>query len=216
MVSGCVWCPLASKDNIVSEIRSLKDRYDTHGEIKWKSVSRSRLGFYLKIVEFFFNRPDLRFRCLVIDKEKLHHERFNLGDHDVFFYKVYYLLLKKIIDPTNQYFVYFDYKDTNNQRRINALYKVVQNTFKDQEGKILKRCQSLHSKDSLLIQLADLLIGAVGYHYNDFNTSDTKNSICDRMSGYVARPNLKFSSPYAEQKFDIFRMELKSSENETA
>ncbi|MCV4567217.1 DUF3800 domain-containing protein, partial [Escherichia coli] len=74
--------------------------------------SASKVEFYLDVVDYFFSNPALRFRGVVVpDKEQLDHARFH-QDHNTFYYKMFFYVLKNIIESNNTYNIYLDIKDT--------------------------------------------------------------------------------------------------------
>jgi len=84
-------------------IKDLKAKHHFYGEIKWTSVSKSKLHFYLELVEYFF-ATDLQFRAIGIEKSQIKSAEFN-NSYDEFYYKMYYYLLNhnikgKQITPT--------------------------------------------------------------------------------------------------------------------
>ena len=97
---------------IKEDIKQLKLTYKTPTEIKWNTVSYSRMPFYKALIDYFFEK-DIDFRCVLIKyKAKLEHQKFNNGSHDTFYYKIVFFLLKSATNPLNEYKVYLDIKDT--------------------------------------------------------------------------------------------------------
>lgn len=205
MVLGAVWCSKDNSDKINNEIKEIKVKYNLskYFEIKWTKVSAGKLNFYHELVEYFFENPNLHFRALVIpDKSILNHEAFN-QTHDDWYYKMYFNLLNKIIEPRDENYIYLDIKDTRSAGKVRYLEKVLRNSEYDFESKVIKKVQNIHSHESQQMQLADLLIGAVSYENRGIETSDSKISITDlikKMTGY----SLKKSTLLSENKFNIF------------
>ena len=105
MVIGAVWCPVTKIREVSSNLRSIKVRYGIKKdfEIKWTKVSPARIDFYMEILDYFFENSNLHFRALVVpDKSQLKHKIFN-QTHDDFYYKMYYEMLKTIIQKNNRY-----------------------------------------------------------------------------------------------------------------
>lgn len=67
MLLGAISCSESEKSRIYSEIRAIKERHSlsTWNEIKWTSVSPSKLSFYIEIIDYFINEPALSFRAVV-------------------------------------------------------------------------------------------------------------------------------------------------------
>jgi len=112
---GCIWCDKKESKIFSEEINKIKEKYNAKGELKWTKVSISQQDFYRGLVHWFFEKKTLNFRALVVkNKEKLNHDFFNQGSHDNFYYKMYFSLLNKILSPTNNYNIYIDIKDNDN------------------------------------------------------------------------------------------------------
>lgn len=52
------------------QINVLKRKHNFYAEIKWSKVSKSKVRFYLELVDYFFN-TDLRFRTVGVEKSKI-------------------------------------------------------------------------------------------------------------------------------------------------
>ena len=104
MSLGAVWCERKYVPIVAERIRAIKVKHhlSPHFEVKWTKVSPAKLEFYKELIQFFFNEPTLHFRGVVIpDKAKLRHEKFG-QDHNVFYYKMFFLLLKVVFEPRSQ------------------------------------------------------------------------------------------------------------------
>lgn len=142
-------------------------------EIKWTKVSPSRLDFYKAIIDYFFENPQLSFRVIVAQKEGLSHERFN-QDHDDWYYKMYYLLLNYLIEPSDTYNIYLDIKDTIGKYKKETLKDILRKKIGDPTGEIISNIQLVRSDEVHLLQVTDLLIGAIGYYHRNLATSTAK------------------------------------------
>ena len=204
MVLGGVWCPLEKVPDILKRLREIKQQYGLKKEfeLKWTKASPAMLRYYINVVDFFFDDDDLHFRCLVVpDKKILSHKDFNQS-HNGWYYKMYFDMLKTIIVPTENYFVYIDIKDTRGGDKIRELYKVLSNNMYDFNRDVIKNVQIVRSHEVELIQLADLLIGAVSHLNRDLTTSEAKQVIIKKIqerSGF----SLKRSTRYRENKFNV-------------
>lgn len=74
MLLGAISCSESEKSRIYSEIRAIKERHSlsTWNEIKWTSVSPSKLSFYIEIIDYFINEPALSFRAVVAKDSNPH------------------------------------------------------------------------------------------------------------------------------------------------
>lgn len=204
MVLGAVWCPLDKRLEITTRLREIKQRHRLPAdfEVKWTKVSTSKLSFYMDVLDYFFDDDDLHFRGLVIpDKSQLDHQAFGQS-HDDWYYKMYFVMLKTIFEPQNSYRVYIDIKDTLGHERVSKLHDVLCNNAYDYSKKIIDRVQRIHSHEAELLQVADLLIGALGYLHRHLNGSEAKLALIERIrqrSGY----KLTHNTLLRESKFNL-------------
>jgi hypothetical protein len=139
-------------------IDEIKKDHNFYAEIKWSNVSMSKLGFYLDLIDYFFD-TDLQFRAIGINKSKIKCDGDTL--YDDFYYKMYYQLLHYKIDTLNHYNVYLDIKDTLSARKVKNLRDILNVRFG-----VFRNVQNIISKESLLMQLADFIMGAISYNAN--------------------------------------------------
>jgi len=190
MVLGAVWCPLDKTREIAVRIRDIKRKHTlSHAfEIKWTKVSPAKTQFYLDVLDYFFDDDDLHFRALIVpDKSKLDHSAFPGQDHDVWYYKMYFDMLKAILEPTDRYRIYLDIKDTRGGAKVRKLHDVLCNNLYDFSREIVERVQLVHSHEIEQLQLADLLLGAISYANRGTGTNAGKLALVERMkkrSGY--------------------------------
>jgi len=167
MVLGAVWCPQRRAATLNARIAELKAEHKLSRffEVKWGKVSPSKLPFYEALVNMFFDKPLLNFRAWVVpDKSILEHKEFS-QTHDEWYYKMYFYMLSTIIQPNRSraYHIYLDIKDTRSRDKLRKLHEVLASANYDFQRELIARVQHVHSHDIGLLQLADVLIGAVSY-----------------------------------------------------
>ena len=205
MVLGGVWCPAEKKDEIFRRLREIKEEHGLNKrfEIKWNKVSKGQLAFYMDIINYFFDNGDLHFRVLVVpNKSELKHEEFGQS-HDTFYYKMYFNLLKTLFEPSCEYNIYIDIKDTRGQKKVDKLHEVLCNNHYDFNRELIKKVQQVRSEEVELVALADLLIGAMSYLHRGKTTSEAKLKLIERIKER-SKYNLMASTLYRENKFNIF------------
>ena len=207
MVLGAVWCPLDKSREIAVRLREIKQK---HGlppqfEVKWTKVSPAKTALYLDLVDYFFDDDDLHFRALIVpDKSKLKHDAIPGQDHDTWYYKMYFDMLKVIFRPDARYRVYLDIKDTHGAEKTAKLHEVLCNNMYDFSRNVIERLQLVHSHEIEQLQLADLLIGAISYLNRNLHESKAKEALITRIqerSGY----SLLKTTLYQEEKVNLFR-----------
>ena len=214
MVLGGIWCPLDKRREIAVRLREIKRRhgFTSNFEVKWTKVSHSAVAFYLDYVDYFFDDDDLHFRALVIpDKALLRHEDFG-QDHDTWYYKMYFDMLKVIFDPTSKHQVYIDQKDTRGAAKVRKLHDVLCNNMYDFSREIIQQVQLVQSKESEQIQLADLLTGAISYVNRGLTGNAGKVALAERIkkrSGY----SLTQTTLLREQKVNLLRWQAQLAQD---
>jgi hypothetical protein len=211
MVLGAIWCASDYSRSIADALRELRERHglSRYLEIKWGGVSPAHLDFYLDLVNFFFDDPRLKFRCVIAPKDALTHEVFG-QDHDDWYYKMYFLLLRRLLeDRSHRYRIYLDVKDTKSGQKLRRLHDVLCNNMRDFSQEVLQQVQALHSHEVQQIQLADFLTGAVSYGARGLHQSAAKLAVLESVVARTRRP-LTESTWYSESKFNIFRWDPRS------
>lgn len=216
MVLGAVWCPQNKLREINQRIKEIKIRNGVSKkmELKWTKISPAKVEMYKDIINYFFDDDDLHFRAVIIpDKTKLEHERFN-QTHDQWYYKMYFDMLKVVFSPYDNYEVYIDIKDTHSYIKSQKLREVCSNSMYDFSQSIIKRLQPIRSEEVEIMQIVDLLIGAIGYENREFpiefQRSSAKQEIIDlikRRSGYT----LRRTTLLREDKFNILAWEARDT-----
>lgn len=186
MVLGAVWCPLSRCPEVSKRLRALKSEHGLSPdfELKWVKVSPAKLAFYEAVIDEFFMSEYLQFRAVVIpDKSKLNHIAFNQS-HDEFYYKMWFVLLKQLFVPGFSYRIYIDIKDTHGAAKVKKLEKVLRNANYDFDREMIEWVQQVRSHEVEILQLTDLLIGALAYVHRGLQTSTAKLALINRMRSH--------------------------------
>lgn len=216
MIIGSIYCPAAKKVEIFQRLSELKQQHKlipkfrrnnkenrAYYELKWNKVSKAKIEYFKDVINYFFDDDDLHFRVLVIpDKTKIDYERFN-HTHDTFYYKMYFGMLKAILNPEYAHNIYIDIKDTRSKEKVHKLEKILRNDKYDYSKEIIKKVQQVRSHEVELIQLADLLIGAIAYINRGKSESKIKNELIQLIK-HRSKYSLTKSTLLRESKFNIF------------
>lgn len=204
MVLGAVWCPTAKVRSISEELREIKHSHGFRGdfELKWTKISDAKKQYYLDVLDYFFDNGDLHLRALVIpDKTKLNHASRH-QTHDEWYYKMYYQMLKKLLAPDRTLCIYVDIKDTRSAKKEHKLCEVLRNSIGDADKQIIRRLQSVRSHEVELVQVTDLLIGAIGYANKALTSSHAKLEFVKRFASRAGR-SLDQSTPLSRRKVNL-------------
>ena len=206
MVLGAVWCPLGKTREITVRLREIKQK---HGlppdfEVKWTKVSPAKKNFYQDLVDYFFDDDDLHFRALIVpDKTLLRHRDFPGQDHDTWYFKMYFDMLKVIFLPDAHYRVYIDIKDTHGAQKVRGLHEVLCNSMYDFSCEVIERVQLVHSHEIEQMQLVDLLVGSLSYLHGDKHGNSGKESLIERIQ-QRSRYKLTKTTLLREEKVNLF------------
>jgi len=216
MAIGAIYCLASKKDEIFSRIDEIKNKFKLIPkhikskkqnraiyEIKWNKVSKSQIEFYKELVDYFFDDDDIGFRVLVVpNKKKLKYSEYG-HTHDTFYYKMYFNMLKVILNPEYAHNIFIDIKDTKSRERVHKLEQVLRNDKYDYSKEIIKKVQQVRSHEVELVQLADFFTGAVSYVNRGLNASKAKLELIEYIR-HRSRYTLLKSTLVQEKKFNIF------------
>ena len=216
MVIGAVYCPIEKKEEIFERLYSFKVKHNlipknkkndkdnrTYYELKWNKVSKSKIEYYKDVINYFFDDDDLQFRVLVVsNKTDIDYEKFN-HTHDTFYYKMYFGMLKAILNPENSHHNYIDIKDTKSKEKVHKLEQVLRNDKYDYSKEIIKKVQQVRSHEVEILQLADLLVGATAYVNRGLANSKAKNELINLIK-HRSKYSLTKSTLLKERKFNVF------------
>lgn len=216
MVIGAVYCPIEKKEEIFERLYSFKVKHNLipknkkndkdnrpYYELKWNKVSKSKIEYYKDVINYFFDDDDLQFRVLVVsNKTDINYEKFN-HTHDTFYYKMYFGMLKAILNPENSHHIYIDIKDTKSKEKVHKLEQVLRNDKYDYSKEIIKKVQQVRSHEVEILQLADLLVGATAYVNRGLANSKAKNELIQLIK-HRSKYSLTKSTLLKERKFNVF------------
>lgn len=213
MLIGAVYCPKFKVKKVNEYINHLKNNYNLSNkiELKWNKVDKKTEKLYLDIINYFFNNDDLKFRIIVIDKTKLNHKKYNQTEND-FYHKAYYEMLKYIIIPGNSYNIYPDIKDTHSYYYHQIILNYLRIKMSDTNKKTIKKIQPIKSYEAPILQINDILIGALSYYYRNLSTNSIKLNIIHEIQR-LYQNNFDISSSYSNTKFNIFIWKSKDDRN---
>jgi len=213
MVIGALSCPKNKVKKINNYLRHLISNYSLSDniELKWHKVSEKTEKLYLDIITYFFSQDDLKFRAIIINKKTIDNNKFSQTDDD-FYYKMFFTMLRYMIIPTNSYNIYPDIKDTNSYYKHQILLNYLRNDFFDYNKKTIKKNQPIRSYESLLLQVTDIIIGALSYYYRDLNTNQSKINIIEKIKNNY-NESLDVSTTYNYSKFNLLLWRSKDDIN---
>lgn len=221
MLQGGLWLrdrDVATFDALCNDVR---DRHNMHGHMKWTKVSAAKYDAYRDFVDVFFRmyeQDQIAFRCIVVDTSVLDHDRFNDGDDELGFYKFYYQLLNYWARPTLSYHISIAQRPDRQASRLPTLRAVLNYSLRRVAGGMdvwpVGAIDAPMARDVNAIQVADIILGAVGYHLHDFHLKSGASEPRVELAAHVARQaglrDLKHKSPPGERAFNIWHIKLQT------
>lgn len=200
MFLGSICAPYNKTKEYTQEISELKRKHHFYAEIKWTSVSKSKLDFYCELIEFFFKK-DLIFRAVGVKKNQIKNDEFQQS-YDEFYYKMYYYLLNHNINSSYNYNVYLDIKDTLSARKVRKLKDILNTKYG-----VFRNIQNIHSRESLILQVADFLMGAVSYYMNNKEKVNLAKVVI--VNKIIELSGIKLDVTNYSDKFNLFYINLR-------
>lgn len=201
MAIGGITCRSSDLKKINLKIRELRIKHNMFkSEVKWTKVSKGKLEFYKELINLFFTSKELEFRIILKDKREIY---YDIYDHDEIYYIMYYYLLREMISINDKNSIYIDKKDTNGGKRIDKLKECLCNQKLDFDQKLIDKIQIVNSRDCELLQMADILIGAITYVNRKKDSSEAKIEIVNYIKNKSGL-TLTRTVPSSNRKFNIF------------
>jgi len=178
LVLGTIIIPSHNHPLLIKEITAWKvgEGLNPDSEFKWVKVSKKYLDRYQALMKWFFDHlkaNHLSFRAHIIEAYK----RYGNGDVETSFYKAYYHLLLNSIkrlainEEESRILIYKDNKRNRYPLRLTILKKTLNSAIK-RDLKIENIVASIEPRESKgqkmepMIQIVDILIGAIGFVRN--------------------------------------------------
>jgi Protein of unknown function (DUF3800) len=192
---------LVALDNIQIVQRELKEwrrREQMHGELAWTTVGGGlRLKKYKSLIDLVFTlarqRQLLQFKAIVLDTRAPEYRVYSKGDHEIGFYKFYYHWLLRYfakcpIKHRCHLCVIIDERviqgDPYTPLKIILNYGIRKQFGVERD--VVANVEPLDSKKSDLLQVADVLMGAIGYHCQDFHLCPNPKNEKVELARYIA------------------------------
>lgn len=188
-----------------------------HGRLEWKCITKHNRHVFEDLINEFFelNREHLvDFHGLVVDMHKFDHFTYNDGDREVSFDK---MLFQSLFAVHKRYSgctkVRCFHGNRDSPYPIANLREMLNNkAFALKFGRIFVPyvvVKNLEVKRSLPMQLADLLIGCLGAHWNKrkgYTAGSPKDIVAQRFKLECPVSDLLRSSPRPSKHFVIWEL----------
>jgi hypothetical protein len=198
MLIGGIWVPRENEQALRADIASFRAEYRMVGEMKWTKVSLTKLPYYCAFFDLILKNNHARFNCMIIDTKILNYNQHCDGDSELGFYKFYFQLISRKLCLRNDYMVFVDHRCDHGQTRLTDLHRCVNNWWcreRRVDTRPVRSVKAADSKKEDLIQLSDVILGAVGYCWNQQNGSPAKVAFVSHIENKIGRKLILSCAP---------------------
>jgi hypothetical protein len=192
LLLGALCAPLLSRNACEDAFASARLPGLPFGELKWAKVSNSKLLYYQRIADMFFEHDAFSstdFHCVVVDTQKIDDKSFNEGNREIGFNnEIYQAACKCARLYRGLFHLYPDERQTN--QRPSDLRQIL-NWGRRKSGDTrdfpFRRCQFRDSKKVIQLQIVDILLGALAYHVNGHAQNPEASAARIELSQHILR-----------------------------
>ena len=223
MVLGGLLMPASNVEEFETTMRKFRDETKMFAELKWSKITNQKYDQYKRFVEYFFalsNTDKLHFHSLIIDNHQVNHKKFNYGNKELGFYKFYYQLLLHCFgcqycraQEDDKFIIHMDRRNTT--YRLDTLKDVLNNGIRKKIGittNPFRSIEPLDSKESEIIQMNDIILGAIGFQKNGYEllagTRQAKKDLAAFIAQQAGLRDLKEDTKRSNQRFTIWNFRL--------
>lgn len=223
MIIGGVTCRTAHAQSVQDRVEWLrqKSRFP-QDSFQWKHYRDAKWDDYLKIVDYFLEQNShhhLDFSCIVIDTHQLNHTAYNDGDGETFFQKMiceHVLAMVRKYDPS---IIRVLHGHRDSRYDLLEVRQIINSTIAKQRVeryefnyRPLRQLDYLKVHDSGPHQIADILLGAVSYHWNPgvrAGGTSRKAKLAEYIASECCASTLAAPTPMSMPHFDIWKLRLR-------
>jgi len=208
-VQGALWIPKQYMNLVRAELARVRETFPTGGgpaQMEWKRIRGKRLKpRAVGLVDVFFASPVascMRFNSLIVPLKD--DPALQVGDCELGVSKTWWVLFNHRLSPISDNEIDLDERPGRTQEDDDTLQRVLNRTSGSNRHTV-SLCRSVQSHSDDLIQLTDLLVGAIGWEWNGRRTTGTakaklQDHICRRLNCTSLR-----RATYRHPKFDLWR-----------
>ena len=190
---GALNCTPARAEKLRQKIKKFRQEYGCHREMKWTKVSKKMLPAYVAFTNIFLDDPYARFIVMEVKRDK--NWRVWAPNEEQRFFKAYYVFLRRHISSFARYGAYLDYKEGKWYRWKSLHFAVNKAIMRDHHylrSKPVHTLKPLNSKKEDLLQLVDVLLGAITSNATALPKTQLAQHIRQHLTSLTDSSNPKF------------------------
>ncbi|MEQ8820770.1 MAG: DUF3800 domain-containing protein [Sumerlaeia bacterium] len=203
LLLGMLVCPEEATRGALDDLETL---WKKHGmakdfEAKWTKVGKGALPFYRALLDWFLAIDQLRFRTKLLPDKQKAFAKLPEDAKDHLYYRFYFDFLRNSIEPDNRYRAFLDLKDTRGRDKLRELEERLHADAGDMVEKSIE-LQHIRSHEVRLLQVCDLLLGAVGFARKPRRPEESKakRELVEHLEAALGFP-LSMDSPPGSERF---------------
>ena len=164
LVLGALRCSPARAAILNTRLSQVRCSYDLTAEMKWEKISQTYLPMYKAWAGSFFDDGFGRFFVMRIPKTSPYWQKWHLENPGEEIFRAYYAFLLKVVPPSAPAWVFSDWLAVKSPTRWTTVqFLVNRSRHRDwsTRGRNIRELKPVDSKSCDLIQLTDVLLGAV-------------------------------------------------------
>ncbi len=220
MVFGGIMLPAATAKQLASLVGEWRVRKNMTSELKWQKITTYKFAEYKEYVHGIMrhiHRKEISFRSVVFDKQLLDYKTFHAGNRELGFYKLWFQFLNhcflRRLFGGDTVIIFLDRRDT--AYRLGDLQSALNTRMVRHAGWApVRKIEPIDSKRSEIMQMADVLMGAIGHQNNQLgaaaNARISKVTIANYIAHKAGLPNLRVNTPQSATHFGIWQFRLRT------
>lgn len=174
MVFGGIILSSDAYTSVDEKLEAWRQRHGMHKELKWTKVKYRKLREYRDFAEtgiYCARQGLLRFKSMVVKKEEIDYKTFHNNDKELGFYKLMYQFLLHSfgshLKRGDRVLIHLD--ERVSKYPLSRLHMFLNRGMRRKHQLIdpVASIQPIDSKKSNVLQLTDVLMGAVAFHWNE-------------------------------------------------
>lgn len=220
MVFGGIMIPREKAEELSISVKKWRTRANMTAELKWKKVTSNKYQHYREYVDGVLNRvkkQEMAFRSVVLRHSDMDCRRFHGGNQELQFYKFMFQFLYnsfvRFLYEGDKVVIFVDERTTDYS--LDDLKRVLNRRACRHKGWTdgpFRSVQPVVSHDSELMQMNDVLMGAVAHQNNRGEDvpgrRQSKVDLAQHIAKAAGLSNLRVQTPVSMSHFGIWQFKL--------
>ncbi len=225
MVLGGVIVASEKLADLLSTLHAWRQKHGMTAELKWTKVSKGKLEEYKAFVDAFFAAAQddiIHFKSAVFACGDIDYKSYHDGNVELGFYKLFYQLLVHRFGPYvpgmgDRLVIHLDERSSSyNLSDLRDFLRSGIGRWYSASHNSVASVEAMNSKThehATIMQITDVLIGAIGWHWNQLElapgASVAKQALATHIADRALLGSLRVNTPRSARRFNIWRFQFK-------